>query len=250
MNSKIKIIGINQIQLESKVIPYIVKRSLRSKLLWLRITREKGLIVTLPRYYKIELLDSYLKSKSNWILRAIKKIYNQQPENLDKFSDQVSYLGISLNIVKKTNDRKVAEIKLEESRLVVDLDPCYQKGHAVEIENWLKEQAVRYINLKVLSLSAKMGLSYNKISIRNQKSRWGSCSHGKNLSFNWRLIMAPEPVIEYVIIHELSHLQEMNHSQAFWNLVENYCADAKKHRNWLNLNSSNLYGNNFKRYVR
>jgi len=250
LNSKTKIIGINQIQLESKVIPYIVKRSLRSKLLWLRITREKGLIVTLPRYYKIELLDSYLKSKSNWILRTIKKIYNQQPENLDKFSDQVSYLGISLNIVKKTNDRKVAEIKLEESRLVVDLDPCYQKGHAVEIENWLKEQAVRYINLKVLSLSAKMGLSYNKISIRNQKSRWGSCSHGKNLSFNWRLIMAPEPVIEYVIIHELSHLQEMNHSQAFWNLVENYCADAKKHRKWLNLNSSNLYGNSFKRYVR
>jgi predicted metal-dependent hydrolase len=245
LNTKPKVIGNSQITLGSKVIPYIIKRSLRSKLLWLKITQETGLVVTVPRYYKIESLESYLISKSNWILRNLNKIDNQRTGNVNSFSDQVIYLGIPLNIVKKINDNKVAEIKLEESRLVVNLDPCYRKGHAGEVEIWLKEQAARYINFKARLFSAKMGLSFNKISIRSQKTRWGSCSRAKNLSFNWRLIMAPEPVIEYVVIHELSHLQQMNHSKAFWHLVEKYCADAKKHRKWLNLNSCYLNGNGY-----
>lgn len=81
-----------------------------------------------------------------------------------------------------------------------------------------------------------MQLSYNKVFIKDQSSRWGSCSTNRNLNFNWRAIMAPEPVIDYLVIHELCHLKEMNHSAAFWSMVEVYDPEYKKHRHFLKIN--------------
>lgn len=78
-----------------------------------------------------------------------------------------------------------------------------------------------------------MNLEYNRIFIRSQKTRWGSCSRLKNLSFNWRLVMAPIEVIDYLIVHEMAHIEEMNHSASFWRLVEKACPDYKAHRRWL-----------------
>ena len=75
-----------------------------------------------------------------------------------------------------------------------------------------------------------MGVSYRNITIREQKTRWGSCSSEKNLNFNWKLILAPPEVLDYVVVHELAHRKEMNHSKAFWNIVERYLPDYKERR--------------------
>ena len=108
------------------------------------------------------------------------------------------------------------------------------------IEQWYRTQAKVLIKKRVDELSPQMGLTYNRIIIRGQKTRWGSCSNKRNLSFNWKLIMTPEPVIDYVIIHELAHLEEMNHTKSFWALVKKHCSRWHEHRRWLRENGKLL----------
>ena len=86
-----------------------------------------------------------------------------------------------------------------------------------------------------------MGVSYGRISIREQKTRWGSCSSKGNLNFNWRLIFAPEAVLDYVVVHELAHRKEMNHSPAFYTVVESVLPDYQKARKWLKDNGQTLW---------
>lgn len=86
-----------------------------------------------------------------------------------------------------------------------------------------------------------MGVSYGRIAIREQKTRWGSCSSKGNLNFNWRLILAPEQVLDYVVVHELAHRREMNHSKAFYAIIENVLPDYRKARRWLKENGHTLW---------
>ncbi len=86
-----------------------------------------------------------------------------------------------------------------------------------------------------------MDVTYRRISIREQKTRWGSCSSGGNLNFNWRLIFAPEPVLDYVVVHELAHRREMNHSRAFYRIVESVLPDYKESRKWLRDHGDSLW---------
>jgi len=93
------------------------------------------------------------------------------------------------------------------------------------VEAWYRAEAVRIVGGKLSALAPRLGVNYGRVTLRGQKTRWGSCSRQGNLSFNWRLVMAPERVIEYVVIHELAHLKQMDHSKAFWALVEVHCPD-------------------------
>lgn len=86
-----------------------------------------------------------------------------------------------------------------------------------------------------------MGVSYGRITIREQKTRWGSCSSKGNLNFNWRLILAPEEVLDYVVVHELAHRREMNHSKAFYAVVESVLPDYRQARRWLRDHGSSLF---------
>ena len=100
-----------------------------------------------------------------------------------------------------------------------------------------KKNAKNYIPARVEELALKYGFKYNNLRITSARTRWGSCSSKKNLNFTFRLILTPKEVIDYVIIHELSHLREMNHSRAFWNQVYEIIPDYKKHEKWLKENS-------------
>ena len=86
-----------------------------------------------------------------------------------------------------------------------------------------------------------MGVTYGRISIREQKTRWGSCSSAGNLNFNWRLIFAPESVLDYVVVHELAHRKEMNHSRTFYDIVESILPDYRISRRWLRDHGSSLW---------
>lgn len=86
-----------------------------------------------------------------------------------------------------------------------------------------------------------MGVTYGRIAIREQKTRWGSCSSSGNLNFNWRLIFAPEEVLNYIVVHELAHRREMNHSPAFYKIVSDIMPDYKKQQTWLRKNGQRLW---------
>ena len=122
--------------------------------------------------------------------------------------------------------------KIAERPAVTALSETEQKA--------LAKLAAQVLPSKVQHFAAVIGVSYGRITIRSQRTRWGSCSAKGNLNFNCLLMLCPEEVMDYVVIHELCHRKEMNHSPAFWAEVETYCPDYRIHRKWLKENGASL----------
>ena len=99
-------------------------------------------------------------------------------------------------------------------------------------------QAKKIFPERTAYFAERMGVTYNRITIREQKTRWGSCSSAGNLNFNWKLVLMPPGVLDYVVVHELAHRREMNHSAAFWKVVATWMPDYKKYRKWLRDNGN------------
>lgn len=104
-----------------------------------------------------------------------------------------------------------------------------------------RREAKELIERKAKNYSERMQITYHRITIREQKTRWGSCSSKGNLNFNWRLILAPESVLDYVVIHELAHLIELNHSSRFYQIVERWMPDYRTQQEWLRKNGKQLW---------
>ena len=121
--------------------------------------------------------------------------------------------------------------QLREKKRLYELEDIKPLSHT-ELQE-LAEKAMEYISGRVAYFSKQGGVSYGRITIRNQKTRWGSCSGKGNLNFNCLLMLTPPEVIDYVVVHELCHRKEMNHSKAFWHEVAKILPDYKKHMQWL-----------------
>ncbi len=112
--------------------------------------------------------------------------------------------------------------------------PAQVPGHTRHLaERWLKAQARHHLQIRVNDLAGRLGVTPGPITVKDTRSRWGSCSAKGHLSFSWRLIMAPPWIIDYLVAHELAHLRELNHSPRFWEVVRSVCPDFKSHRVWL-----------------
>ena len=107
--------------------------------------------------------------------------------------------------------------------------------------DWLKSEAQRTISPLCLAKAAKIDRRVRRVVVRSQRSRWGSCGANGHLSFNWRLILAPDDVLDYVVAHEVAHLMEMNHSPAFWRVVRRLTPEMENARAWLNRKGQQLY---------
>jgi predicted metal-dependent hydrolase len=229
--------------INGQTITYTLKRSLRAKRLRLEVRQQTGLTVIVPLSYNIRQLPRLLESKERWISSNLARFSHFQSLSAEKelrSGDTIPYLGRDLELVKRENHDGVGSITLEENTLAVS--PILFKNGILKLalEHWYRTEAAKLINERADKLSSQMGISYKRIVIRGQKTRWGSCSRKKNLSFNWKLIMAPEPVLDYVIIHELTHLKEMNHSKRFWELLAQYCPGWREYKKWLKQHEADL----------
>ncbi|MEA2190501.1 MAG: hypothetical protein QOI73_622, partial [Solirubrobacteraceae bacterium] len=121
--------------------------------------------------------------------------------------------------------------------LLVPADPALA---AAAIERWYRRVARDEIAARLDRAVTALGTSYQALTIRNQRTRWGSCSTSGSMSFNWRLLLAPEGVLDYVVWHEACHLRVMDHSPRFWALVRRHCPDCDEHRRWLRVKGSTL----------
>lgn len=108
------------------------------------------------------------------------------------------------------------------------------------LNEWYRGKAEALFAERVAFWAARMGIDYRGVRVKDQRTLWGSCSREGNLNFNWRVVLAPPEVLDYLVIHELAHRKEMNHSRAFWALVAAQCADWKSHRQWLREHSREL----------
>ena len=152
-------------------------------------------------------------------------------------------LSITNKELQKLLEKK-AKWMAEKQRDVLEKEIQKQKNNFTEEEiKAYKQKAKRQILQRIEYYSAYIpeAVKINRITIKEQKSRWGSCSSKGNLNFNWRLILAPEAVLDYVVVHEMCHLKYMNHSKAFWSEVERILPDYKDRRKWLKENGNSLY---------
>jgi len=221
--------------LDDQTVPYAVKHSSRAKHVRLEVRLNRGLIVVVPMSYDMEELPDLLRKKRRWILGKLSKYGRVPPlaaEKELKSGDSIPYLGRYLKIVTRHNPVTADSVRLEKNRLLVNLNTRNGRLNLV-LEWWYRQQAERLIKKRADELCPRLGVTYSRLTVRGAKTRWGSCSRKGNLNFNWKLMMAPEPVINYVIIHELAHLKEMNHSKNFWKLVAEHCPKWRNHRKWI-----------------
>jgi predicted metal-dependent hydrolase len=235
------LLGQDCIILDGQSVTYTLKRSYRAKLIWLTYKPGCGLQVTVPQHYKLKDLPDFLKRNSPWILRHQANTPQQPglPEKTARLGDSVLFRGQPLPIIRQTGAPR-DKVTYGGTQLIVDLKTGSDNCERL-VFNWMTTQALKVIAEKARFWSSQIKVDYHRITIRNQRSRWGSCSHLLNLSFNWRLIMVPEEVLDYVVIHELCHLKEMNHSSQFWKIVSTYSPRWREHRKWLNHHRMELH---------
>lgn len=190
----------------------------------------KGVEAIVPQAYSDDMLRQFVQSKKGWISKT-SQYYNKIKERTGHEDGTLYYLGerYRYHIVK---DRQPSAV-VSEGMKVATFHVADMRTYKRDIQAWYREQTTRIIADRLPAISKIMGLHYNKVSIKQQKSRWASCSKKMNLNFNLLLSAAPLPVIDYVIVHELAHTIEMNHSRRFWDIVSSADPNFKKHKAWL-----------------
>jgi predicted metal-dependent hydrolase len=160
-------------------------------------------------------------------------------------SIQISHSGEVILRCPQRLPRREAEAFLESKRQWIEKHLSVRSS-AVPLTadqlDWLADAAKEDLPQRVRRLASQVGVTYGRITIRNQHTRWGSCSAQGNLNFNCLLMLCPEEVRDYVVIHELCHRKQMNHSSAFWAEVETLCPDYRSRRQWLKTNGAALIG--------
>lgn len=145
----------------------------------------------------------------------------------------VPYLGESLTLVGEPGRERVHR---QGDTLLVPIGQTLRPS----LERWYRRMAKAEIGTRLDRACALSGGSYKRLTIRDQRTRWASCSRSGTMSFNWRLLLAPEAVLDYVVWHEVCHLHQMNHSRKFWELVAGHCPDYRAHVVWLRTNAATL----------
>jgi predicted metal-dependent hydrolase len=219
------------ILINQQSISYNLRYSRKAKYIRLQISRGSNLELVLPRGYELADAEKFIKQKSDWITKHLRPAKEEDEKFL--------LLGKEIKIVQ------VYELFTRKHKLIFEnneLRIVSPQGSKIDLkklyEIWLKNFAKRYLPERAYQLAGKYGFIINKVSVRNQKTRWGSCSARGNLSFNYNLVQYRKEIIDYVIVHELCHRKEMNHSKKFWLLVEKLCPDYKLLRKELKKDSS------------
>ena len=180
-----------------------------------------------PNFY----LKKIIKERNKWIQE---KIQNTQKCNLSPISIENNFIRfrfkkVRLEFIEKENKR----ISLKNGILKIESNFKKNKNKKEIIVDWLKNQAKDYLSKRISFLSKEVSIPYKKLKVKSFKSRWGSCDRKGEILLNWKLIMLPTKVIDYVIIHELSHIKVPNHSKDFWDLVYEIYPGYQKRKEWL-----------------
>ncbi|NNC99298.1 MAG: M48 family metallopeptidase [Gammaproteobacteria bacterium] len=228
-------------QLNGLVIKII--RSSRRKTLSLEVGHQ-GVAARAPQKMRRNTIRQFIIAKENWIRRHLENLPAVVAPIRLIDGSQLQVLGdaYSLLIVK---GRKPAHIA-DQQQIVVPVVGSHlplEQSVRRKLIRWYKQLALQHLERCVAIRIRDMLPDHTPptLKIRDYKRRWGSCNHRGDLSFNWRIIMAPESVMEYVVIHEIAHLREFNHSRRFWRIVEQQMPDWKAQQQWLSDHGSSLY---------
>ena len=230
-------------------INYLVRHSKRRQTLEIAVDPDDGVIVTCPTNTPDRQIERELLKRASWILQKLSKmneIARKPPEREYISGESYYYLGRSYRLkVIRSKAIYPYSIKLVNGRFLVKIPPnssdtSYELLIPDALRWWYVKHAEAKLPERVDLYASKMGLFPSGIVIKDQMKRWGSCTKDGIINLNWKIVMAPISIIDYVIVHELSHLEEPNHSKQFWNRVRSILPDYMQRKEWLRINGSTL----------
>ena len=217
-----------------------IKKTNRKKTVSFQVVKER-VKVLVPKHLNQSRIDKLIKSKSKWIQNKISK----QTQILSfRKKDYVSgedflYLGRHYRLKVIVGKKYNIELTDKYLRLTIKKHTKNEKIKGL-LKKWYFNNANSYLNDLTTQLSQKTGLNFKSVKVRNYKSRFGSCSSSGKIFYNWKLIMAPTRIIQYVVFHELAHLKEHNHSPKFWRLLKSLYPNIEDAKSWLIQNKNRL----------
>ncbi|SHJ03505.1 M48 family metallopeptidase [Desulfosporosinus lacus] len=226
-------------------IPYEERRSTRYRRITLSILEDR-VRISAPKNVSAKQLKDLLSAKQEWILKhwLVKQDAMKGPARYID-GEQFLYRGNTIELKIIRYPRKLIRVFLEGHSLVVNLpmdlpeqDCAFNIMEALKL--WYKAQARKILQDKLDEQAKRMQVSFQTFRLKEQKTRWGSCSSKGNLNLNWRIIMAPDPAMDYIVIHELAHLTHLNHSKQFWQRVAEFMPEYADWRKWFKDHGQNL----------
>jgi predicted metal-dependent hydrolase len=212
-------------------VPYAIRRSDRARRVRVTVDAERGVEVVLPRRAPERAAARAVEELSPWIEKKVAELATARARVADR-AGTVPFLGEALRLVPEPGRSR-----------------AHRRGDALLLpagdwrpaaERWYRRTAAREIPPRLDRATAAVGRRYTTLTIRGQRTRWASCSTSGAMSFNWRLLLAPEPVLDYVVVHEACHLVYPDHSARFWTLVAQHCPDHREHSRWLRRHGATL----------
>ncbi len=215
-------------------LEYILKKS-RRRSVAIQIEPTGSIIVKAPYLVPKFFIDQFVQKKMPWIRKKIAVItkFPLHIKNTISSGDIYYYLGSPYAI-------RIGHFSHITCTKTIDFPSHVLFRGKAELTNWYIQEAKRIISDRVRYFAALMDTEYKRISYSDTSSKWGSCTPDNSLQFNWRLVMAPMMVLDYVVVHELAHTKEKNHGQRFWRLVAHQKPAYKQHIKWLKENANKL----------
>ena len=213
-------------------ISYSIRRSAQARRVRVTVDPTTGVEVVLPRRAHEREAAAAVRELRPWIERRVREVTRVR-EAVAARGAQVPYLGDMLTLRAEPGRTRV-------HRRGDELVTPAGAGQRRALERWYRRAARVEIAPRLDEASAALGAEYTKLTIRGQRTRWASCSRSGAMSFNWRLLLAPEAVLDYVVWHEVCHLRVPDHSPRFWALLARHRPDYREHVRWLRRNGATL----------
>ena len=237
------------IELDGEAFAYTIRRSKRAKQVFVKVSPKAGLELVYPAYKRNPPpAEEVLAAKSAWIKSAMRRLAEDRAKGFQRrYAEGEAFLvrgrphhlklleAADANRAEAALNGDLLELRLPKGKGYLSLE-----ARRDAIVGFYRGLAHDHLPRRVEQLARTHGFSYNRLRIKHQKTRWGSCSAKGNINLNLRLMMTPDAAIDYVIIHELCHLRELNHSRQFWAHVAGCCPDFAHWRAWLKANQAHL----------
>jgi predicted metal-dependent hydrolase len=235
------------INYNGKKIYYTLTRTKR-KTIGIIIDRNGEVKIHAPYRASNSQICEVVRKKADWIERKVNEIKARNSKLICRqfvSGEKILYLGREYTLEILEKDSGKPEVLVREDTVSVCISPGLpgeDRKQAVKeaLTKWYRQRFSEIVNERVEKYSLQLKAAPCKVAIKDQKTMWGSCSKKGNINLNWKLVMAPVEIIDYVIVHELCHLKVMNHSKEFWNLVASTLPNFHESKNWLKVNGNRL----------
>ena len=220
-------------QYEGTQVPFQLIRRKNQRYINIRISHQGEVLVSAPHATSIGRIKEALHAKQAWITKHLGKVRGNLRQFDPLYAVPIHGEQYKIRVMEGRTARDRINISAQDRTITIETSDKSRK-HLIEVlRHRIPREARIYLRILSREFSGKTGIQFEKLFVRNQKTRWGSSSGRGNISLNWRVLLLPPDIQRYLVIHELVHQRHMNHSPAFWKQVEGFYPDFKKSNRWL-----------------